>query len=218
MKSAVLLFSLAIFAVLLSTAAAQPAIEVTSHHDGQTVGFSSIVLRGNASDPSGIQAVNVSQNSGPWRTASGNESWSIPLELLEGANVIVIVATDLEGNSTTETIVISYSIGGSDGSGVFLAAAIIIFTVVLIVLVALRFKRVPPPEEKAEPDTIEDRLGKMSAKGDATAGTEPPSPKEQDGGPESGRDDAAGEEGEEPAEEEEEQDEDLVTAPRKRKR
>lgn len=226
MKRTVLPVVLAIFAVLFSTAAAQPAIEVTSHHDGETVKFSNMVLRGNASDPAGILSVNVSQNGGPWRTASGNESWSIPLDLLEGANVIVIVATSLENNSTTQTIVIDYSIGGSDNSGVLLAGVIIIFTVFIIVFVAMRFKRAPPPEEKAGPETIEERLEKESGKGKAAPGEGLPVD-EKEGGPdvedEVGTEDTgegAGTEDreEEPSEEAGQQDEDLVTSRRKRKR
>lgn len=227
MKRTVLLVVIAILTLLSATAAAQPSVEVTSHHDGETVKFSNIVLRGNASDPSGVSSVNVSLNRGPWRTATGNESWSIPLDLVEGPNVIVIVALSLDNNYTTQTIVIQYSIGGSDNSGVFLAGAIIVITIIMIVFVALRFRRAPPPEEKAEPETIEERLERIDDKGRKTPGSGGLPVDRRQGGPKAekavGSGDPeqkveTGDEEEGPPEEEEELDEDLVTTPGKKNR
>jgi hypothetical protein len=146
-----------------------PVLQLSSHHDGQTVHSGDIILSGIASSPVGIASINVSLNAGPWEQAAGNESWSIPLHLMEGANIIMVNATDLEANSTQQTVLIAYTITASDNSGVILAAAVVAVIIALMVIVALRLKPAPPPPENGAEEDVEARLKRIRDKGDAPA-------------------------------------------------
>jgi len=144
-----------------------PVLQLSSHHDGQTVHSRDIILSGIASSPVGIASVDVSLNAGPWEQAAGNESWSIPIHLMEGANIIIVNATDLDANSTRQTVLIAYTITTSDNSGVILAAAVVAVMIALMVIVALRLKPAPPPAENGAEEDVEARLKRIRDKGDA---------------------------------------------------
>jgi hypothetical protein len=62
---------------------------------------STFVLSGSAVDPvdgSGVASVEVSLDGGPWVTATGTESWSLPIELGSGDVQVRTRATDRAGN------------------------------------------------------------------------------------------------------------------------
>jgi hypothetical protein len=129
---------------------AAPSVEVSSHHDRQTVGDEAITLSGTASDPDGIMAVEVSVNRGPWVPAElagagqgGNVSWSARLRLAEGANVIAVNVTNATNATSTRTIVINYSIPQGGNGGVILAAGGIIAAVVVLGVLVTRARRPP---------------------------------------------------------------------------
>ncbi|MEI8239500.1 MAG: LamG-like jellyroll fold domain-containing protein [Actinomycetota bacterium] len=65
---------------------------------------STYVLAGSAVDPvngSGVASVEVSLDGGPWTTATGTESWTLPIELGSGNVQIRTRATDFAGNVET---------------------------------------------------------------------------------------------------------------------
>ena len=170
-KSAMALLALLIIVAISGAAAAQPSITITSHHEAQTVKDSSITLRGTASGSAGIVSVNVSLNRGSWQAASNasisapqNATWSIPLQLQEGANIIVVNVTDAENASAQQTILINYQVGSPDNSGVLLAAGVVVLVVIMIVILAIRPKKAPPPQDNAEGGSLEKRLEGMSGK------------------------------------------------------
>ena len=85
-----------------------------------------------------------------------NASWSIPLQLSEGANVIVVNATDSANESDIRTLLVDYSIPTSNGAGVILAGGSIIVVILLIALVALRVRRPPPSRAEDGAKTIDE--------------------------------------------------------------
>lgn len=178
-----LLFILFVLAATTCGAAALPSITVASHNDRQTVHDSTVTLSGTASDPAKVASIAMSLNRGPWTEAQWNgsmsnpqenASWSIRLELSEGANVIVVNATNAANESATRTLLIDYSIRSSDNSGVILAGGLMLAVIVLIALVAFRVKRAPPPPDEENGQTVEKRLGRTGEGGkeilDQTAG------------------------------------------------
>jgi hypothetical protein len=75
-----------------------PTRTITSPANGTTVPTSTITVAGTASDESGIASVTVNGI-----LASGTTSWSAEVTLIEGENMITVVATDNAGNNATET-------------------------------------------------------------------------------------------------------------------
>ena len=153
--------AIVLFACAAASAGVQaaPSMDISSHHDRQTVKDSAIVLSGTASDPAGIAAVTVSLNRGPWKSAEltdqgagpgGNVSWSVRLELSEGANIIAINATNSANDTTIQNMLIDYSIQQGENGGIILAAGCIIAASVIIALLALRAR---PPRPRAEDDS-----------------------------------------------------------------
>lgn len=149
---------LLVIAAISCGAEATPSIAVASHHDRQTVRDSAITLSGTATDPAGVTSITVSLNRGPEQEAAWNgsgaeppenASWSIPLKLSEGANIIVVNATDSANETATLTILIDYSIPQGSSAGVILSVGSILVGVLLIALVAFRVRGAPPPEEEA---------------------------------------------------------------------
>jgi hypothetical protein len=69
---------------------------------------SSITLAGTASDDTGIASVTWVNNRGGSGAASGTTSWTAPgIPLAGGVNIIAVTATDLTGNSTTDTLTVT---------------------------------------------------------------------------------------------------------------
>ena len=147
---------LLVMAVISCQAEAMPSIAVASHHDRHTVRDSAITLSGTAADPAGVTSITVSLNRGPpqeavWNGSGAlppeNASWSIPLKLSEGANIIVVNATNSENQTANLTILIDYSIPQGTSVGVILSVGSISVAILLIALVAFRVKGASPPEE-----------------------------------------------------------------------
>ena len=69
---------------------------------------SSIVVKGTASDKTGVASVTWSSSSGGSGFASGANSWSTPpIPLLAGSNTITIRAYDASGNSSWRSVVVT---------------------------------------------------------------------------------------------------------------
>src|SRR3989338_801354 len=85
--------------------AAPPIVTITSPSNGAFVGTCSITVTGTASDPTGIQKVEVSVDSGPFSLATGTTSWSFTTGVLSsGPHIIVAKATSNAGLVATITI------------------------------------------------------------------------------------------------------------------
>ncbi|MEK6568559.1 MAG: hypothetical protein AABZ27_07490, partial [Candidatus Omnitrophota bacterium] len=95
-----------------------PAVTITSPTSGTgyATTSSSITLGGSASDAdSGIASINWSNNRGGSGSATGTTAWSAPGITLynngaNGINVITVTATDNAGNSSTDTLTVTYTI------------------------------------------------------------------------------------------------------------
>ena len=89
---------------------APPVITITSPTADPTFtsAASSITLAGTASDDTGIASVTWVNNRGGSGSASGTTSWTASgIPLAGGANIIAVTATDLTGNSTTDTLTVT---------------------------------------------------------------------------------------------------------------
>ena len=93
-----------------------PTLAITSHAPGQTVTTSSITLAGTATDAgtgdTGISSVRVNGviTSGGTATGAGTAAWSRAVSLVNGANLLTIMATDRAGNARTSQITINLSL------------------------------------------------------------------------------------------------------------
>jgi Ca2+-binding RTX toxin-like protein len=95
-----------------NAAGAPPVITITSPTADPTFtsDASSITLAGTASDDTGIVSVTWVNNRGGSGAASGTTSWTAAgIPLSGGANIIAVTATDLSGNSSTDTITVTVS-------------------------------------------------------------------------------------------------------------
>ncbi len=135
-----------------------PTLAVTSHKDREIVKEASITLRGTVSDASGIRAVEVRVNGGPWASVMGNELWYLPIKLEEGSNSILVRASDTAGNDAERNLSIVLSISIKDNLGIILAAALIIPVVAILLLFVLR-RKAPPKDRPGDHDELEKRLG-----------------------------------------------------------
>ena len=81
--------------------ATPPAVAITSPPDGATTDQLAIVVAGTATDASGIAAVRVQVNAGPWDEANLEPSgtFEAPVQLDAGENVIRVEAEDLAGGT-----------------------------------------------------------------------------------------------------------------------
>ena len=90
-----------------------PTITITSPTSGDTytATSSTISLGGSASDStSGIKGVTWTNSSGGSGTATGTTSWTISsISLSNGDNTIIVTAKDNAGNTTTDTITVTYT-------------------------------------------------------------------------------------------------------------
>ncbi len=76
-----------------------PVISITFPGNGADFTQPGITVTGNASDPDGsIDEVQVRLNGGIWETAVGTNSWSHPVTLLQGSNLIEARAIDNAGD------------------------------------------------------------------------------------------------------------------------
>ncbi|MCM1987048.1 PKD domain-containing protein [Methanococcoides seepicolus] len=82
-----------------------PIVEITSHIYGQVELNNSVTISGTANDDVGISTIHVNGV-----LANGTTNWSANVTLLEGENIISVVAKDLEGNKNKKDIKIVYFI------------------------------------------------------------------------------------------------------------
>ncbi|RZN32077.1 MAG: hypothetical protein EF813_11995, partial [Methanosarcinales archaeon] len=78
-----------------------PTLEITSPAPNTTTHSPTITITGTASDTSGIASVTVNDEQ-----ATGTGNWSANVTLLEGEDLITVVATDRAGLTTTRTITV----------------------------------------------------------------------------------------------------------------
>ncbi len=72
---------------------------------------SSIDISGVASDNKGVTEVFWSNSAGGSGTATGTDTWSIAdVGLVEGNNIIIVIALDAAGNESTDRIMVTYTI------------------------------------------------------------------------------------------------------------
>lgn len=135
-----------------------PALAITSHKDRETVKEASTTIRGTASDASGVRLVEVMVNGGAWASATGNTTWSLPIKLEEGTNMIRVRASDPGGNLAAFNISIVLSISTKDNSGIILASALIIPVVAVLIMFVMR-RKAPPADKPDKHDELEKRLG-----------------------------------------------------------
>jgi sugar lactone lactonase YvrE len=64
-----------------------------------------LVLKGTASDASGIKSVQYRLGKGALKTATGTTSWQIKLPLKKGKNIVNLLATDTAGNVSVSKII-----------------------------------------------------------------------------------------------------------------
>jgi Bacterial Ig domain len=65
----------------------------------------SIVVKGSASDVSGVKSVQFKVGKGPLQTATGTTSWQSKAKLKKGENMITFNATDNAGNVSTNQVI-----------------------------------------------------------------------------------------------------------------
>jgi len=86
-----------------------PTVSIDAPFEGETISNYSFTVKGSAVDPgsvpSGVALVEVRLNGGNWIAATGRTSWTCPLSLVEGENVIEARCQDYAGNFSTEVAV-----------------------------------------------------------------------------------------------------------------
>ena len=87
-----------------------PSVAVTSPADGAVVTTAPILVQGTAADSgSGIRRTEVRLNGGAWVVATGVSSWSLPVVLAPGLNVILARSFDHAGNiSPIASVLVTY--------------------------------------------------------------------------------------------------------------
>ena len=98
-----------------------PALTISSHTNGQTVSSASITISGTATDSGrggngATVTVNGQAATGGAVTGNTTASWSRPLTLSPGANIITVQAADSRGNTATQAITVNYSIAPVTGA------------------------------------------------------------------------------------------------------
>lgn len=79
-----------------------PTIDITSPSNNMFVNSSSITVTGTSSDLFGIENITVNGV-----LATGTTDWSANIQLVEGLNLITVVATDYFGNTNTTSIYVT---------------------------------------------------------------------------------------------------------------
>ncbi len=101
-----------IWTVTADATAPVVAITAPTSATSYTTGLSSLTVAGVANDNIGITQVTWSNDRGGSGTATGTTSWSAPgITLLSGVNVITVTARDAAGNTTTDVLTVTYSVG-----------------------------------------------------------------------------------------------------------
>jgi Bacterial Ig domain len=93
--------------VVADTAA--PSVTMTTPSAGTTVG-GSVTLTGSAADDVAVSRVDVSVDSGAWRSATGTTTWSAVVDtssLSDGLHTFFARATDAAGNTATTSVAVT---------------------------------------------------------------------------------------------------------------
>jgi hypothetical protein len=95
---------------LLDDALDPPAIAITAPADASIVEQADVTVSGTAADPTGtVESVTVN---GTAVSLQPDGSWSTPLTLTEGSNLVTAVATDATGNTATATATVTLATDG----------------------------------------------------------------------------------------------------------
>lgn len=89
-----------------------PTVTITGPTSSTTYATSSstISLSGSASDAVGVSLVSWSNSRGGSGNASGTTSWSVSsISLLSGSNVLTVTVRDTAGNTSTDTLTVTYT-------------------------------------------------------------------------------------------------------------
>jgi hypothetical protein len=99
-----------------------PSVTITSPASSSTTS-GSIVVAGSASDNVSVKTVQIQIDSGLQQSASGTESWSLPLDTsayANGTHTLTASATDTAGNKSAATLTFTISNATTAGSDVVL--------------------------------------------------------------------------------------------------
>jgi hypothetical protein len=89
-----------------------PAVSITGPTSSATftTGTSPLALSGTASDNVGVTQVTWTNDRGGSGTATGTTAWSVSaITLQSGANVLTVTARDAAGNTSTDTLTVTYN-------------------------------------------------------------------------------------------------------------
>ena len=105
-------YSNEVSATIAQSDTSAPTVTITSPASGATYSSatSALSLGGTASDSIGVTQVTWSNDRGGSGTASGTTSWSVAsIALQTGSNVITVTARDAAGNTSTDTLTVTYT-------------------------------------------------------------------------------------------------------------
>ena len=84
-----------------------PTVSITSPADDSNLATTSVTVSGTASDNVGVEKVELSLDGTNYVLATGTNSWSGTVTLVEGSNTIYARATDTSGNTATVSIAVT---------------------------------------------------------------------------------------------------------------
>jgi glucodextranase-like protein len=92
-----------------------PAVAITTPTTATTFSTSAATLSlgGTASDNVGVTQVTWSNSRGGSGTATGTANWSASVGLQSGLNVVTVTARDAAGNTSTDTLTVTYTVAAS---------------------------------------------------------------------------------------------------------
>lgn len=93
----------------------KPALTVSTLDDDAITNSRALKVRGNAADDGTLQSVTVNGNNAP---LDANGHFVTTVILVEGENVITVVATDAAGNRTTNARAITYIVNAPELAGI----------------------------------------------------------------------------------------------------
>src|SRR3989304_1221546 len=96
----------------VTTDTTSPSVTITGPVNASSYSTSNatLTLSGSASDNVGVTQVTWSNSRGSSGTASGTISWNASgITLQGGSNTLTVTARDAAGNTTTDTLVVTYS-------------------------------------------------------------------------------------------------------------
>ena len=97
--------------------ATAPSLAITAPTGSATYATSTtpLSLGGTAADDTGVTQVSWSNDRGGSGTASGTTNWTVSgIVLAAGANVLTVTARDAAGNSSSDTLTVTYSVPTAD--------------------------------------------------------------------------------------------------------